>query len=208
MRSSHLLAALVSCAALIHPAVSRASVPSPSNSEVPACLAACPAGDMVIVIVVRDIAGNPIANSTVWLDFSACPAFTICTPEPTDPYIYDAPTRTVRATTDASGTVRFPLRAGGVCGTANGVSVFADGVFLAGRTLASPDQNGDQIVDGADDAIVNGKLGTPDPTADFDCDGMVTAADVGVVQSHYPHACVEPTSAGVRSWGSVKIIYR
>jgi hypothetical protein len=109
---------------------------------------------------------------------------------------------------DAIGAAAFPLRGGDVCGTANGVTVFADGVMLSGRTMASPDQNGDLIVDGTDDAIATAKLGSSDPTADFDCDGSVTIADVGVVQAHFPHACAEPTKASDRSWGGLKSIYR
>jgi len=208
MRPVPLLRSLLLCAMLTLPAVAASGVPSPSNSTVPFCLLGCPAGDMVITIVVRDLANNPVTNSTVVLDFSACPAFTLCPVEPTDPYIYDAPSRTVRAFTDASGTVRFPLRAGGVCGTANGVRVFADGVFLAGRTFASPDQNGDLFVNAVDQGIASAKLGFADPTADFDCDGGVTAADLGVVAAHLSHGCSGPTPTRAKSWGSVKIIYR
>jgi hypothetical protein len=208
MRPRPLLSALLCSTLFLLPAVARSGVPSPGNSTVPQCLLGCPAGDFIITIVVRDLASNPVVNSTVLLDFSACPAFTICTPESTDPYIYDAGTRTVRAVTDASGTVRFPLRAGGVCGTANGVSVFADGVYLAGRTFASPDQNGDLFVNAVDQGIAGAKLGAADPTADFDCDGTVTAADLGVVDAHLAHGCSGPTPTRARSWGSVKIIYR
>jgi len=209
MRSRYSLAALVLLGAVLaHPGRAVAGVPDPYTSVVPQCLTACPAGDMPFTILVHDLSGAPVVNSNVVLDFTACPAFTLCTPKPSDPYAWNPVTRRISASTDAIGSVTFPIRAGGVCDTAHGVGVFADGVMLAGRTMASPDQNGDLIVDGADNAIVIGKLGLPDPTADFDCDGTVTVADEGILQAHYPHACAEPTKAESRSWGGVKIIYR
>ena len=199
--------ALLACTALNWPATAR-GVADPANSEVPPCLAACPGGDLVTVIVVRDFNNVPMENSTVLIDFSHCPAFVICPPEKSDPYIYDEPSRTVRALTDATGAVGFPLRTGGVCGMANGVLVWADGVLLANRTLASADQDGNLSVSATDQAIANAKLGAPDPTADFDCNGTVTAADLGVVQSHLMHYCAGATPGRPRSWGSIKVIYR
>lgn len=214
MRPSHSFSALLlsfslfACTVLNCSATAARGVPDPANSEVPACLAACPAGDLVIVIVVRDFNNIPIENSSVVIDFSECPAFIICPPSKSDPYIYDDVSRTVRVLTDASGAARFPLRAGGVCGTANGVFVFADGVLLANCTFASPDQDGNLSVSAADLAIANGKLGAADPTADFDCDGTVTAADISVVQSHLFHDCTGVTPTRPRSWGSIKVLYR
>ena len=199
--------ALLACTLLSRPATTHASIPDPANSEVPPCLAVCPAGDLVTVVVVRDFNNVPVENSSVIIEFYDCPAFAICPPAKSDPYIWDDPTRTVRRLTDATGAARFPLRAGGVCG-ANVVRVFADGIFLAARALASPDQNGNLSVSAADQAVANAKLGMPDPTADFDCNGTVTAADLGVVQSHLTHDCGIPTPARPRSWGSLKVIYR
>lgn len=209
MRSCYRLAALVLLGAVLaHPGPAVAGVPDPNNSTVPQCLTACPDGDMPFTIVVRDLNSTPLGGVNVVLDFTACPDFTVCALKPTDPYLWNPATRQVSAGTNAAGSVTFPIRAGNLCDTAHGVLVFASGVMLAGRTMASPDQNGDQLVDGVDDAIVTGKVGLPDPTADFDCDGTVTLADVGVVQAHFHHACIEPTKAESRSWGGVKIIYR
>ena len=208
MRVTTPLIALAAGLLLSSPSVATSGVPDPFNSTVPQCLLGCPAGDFTITIVVRDLAANPVAGSTVQLVFSACAAFTVCPPLPGDGYTWAAGTRTISAVTNASGTVNLKLRAGGVCATVGGVSVYADGVFLGGRTFASPDQNGDLFVNLVDQGIANGKLGAADPTADFDCDGVVTAADLGVVGAHQGHSCEGPTPTHRNTWGSVKILYR
>src|SRR5262249_2585724 len=137
MRSRYSLAALVLFGVvLVHPGRVLAGPPDPFTSIVPQCLTAFPAGDMPVTALVPDASRAPVPGSNVVLDFSACPAFTLCTPKQSDPYSWNPATRQVSALTDALGRVTFPLRAGGVCDTAHGVSVLASGVFLAGRTMA------------------------------------------------------------------------
>jgi hypothetical protein len=173
-------------------------------------MALCPMGDMSFTVVVRDLANNPIAGSLVVLDFSQCPGAFLCPARPTDPYLLDVPTRTLRMTTDAAGKVTFPARVGGTC-PAGGVSVFADGVSLKSYALASPDQNGNgvcvNIVD-VDDVIFAAKLGTGDPTADFNCDGVVNISDQLIFNSHLSHFCDGFVDATRRSsWGRLKLHY-
>lgn len=193
--------------------MSVAAVPSPANSTLPLCMALCPLGDMPFTVVVRDLAANPIAGSTVVLDFSACPGAFLChqpggTPPP---YVLDPTARTIRAVTGAGGSVTIPAHVGGT-GPPGSVHVFADGVLLKNYALASPDQNGNgvcvSIVD-TDDAIFATKLGTSDPTADFDCDGDVDALDQQIFFNHHSQFCdgfVDP--ARQSTWGSVKLHYR
>jgi len=194
-------------------ATASAAVPSPANSTLPACMALCPLGDLSFTVTVRDLANNPIAGSTVVIDFSGCPnGAYICPQRPGDVYVIDLPTRTIRMVTPASGTVTFPARIGGV-GPAGCAKVFADGVPLRSYALASPDQNGNgvavSIVD-VDDVLFAAKLGTVDPTADFDCSGgAVDAADQLIFNHHLAHSCdgiVLPVER--RSWGSLKSYYR
>jgi hypothetical protein len=123
----------------------------------------------------------------------------------------DVPTRTLRMTTNAAGGVTFPARVGGTC-PVGGVRVSADGVPLKTYALASPDQNGNgvavTIVD-VDEAIFTAKLGTLDPTADFDCDGDVDVNDQLIFDSHLSHSCdgfVDAIRRG--TWGSLKLHYR
>ena len=203
-----LAGALIAAAA---PAAS-AGVPSPANSTTPACMALCPLGDMHFVVTVRDIANNPVAGSLVVLDFSGCPNAFLCPQRPNDPYVLDPATRSLRMFTDASGKVDFPARVGGV-GPAGSVKLFADGVFLNSYALASPDQNGNgvavTIVD-VDEALFLAKMGTVDPTADFDCSGgPVNAADELIFDRHLSHSCDGIVDAALRkSWGSLKLHYR
>src|SRR5262245_18866944 len=113
MRSRYSLAALVMFGVvLVHPGRALAGPPDPVTSVVPHCLTACPAGDMPFTILVHDVSGAPVPGSSVVLDFSACPAFTLCTPKPSDPYVWDPQTRRLRAgvLTDYLGAVSFPIR--------------------------------------------------------------------------------------------------
>ena len=188
-----------------------AAVPSAANSSFPSCLATCPFGDIHFVVVVRDLANNPVAGALVDLEFADCPGAYLCPQRPDYGYTVNPVTRSVRMIADASGSADFPLHVGGVC-AAGGVRLFADGVFFASYALASPDQSGDGVVIsifGTDFTTFNAKLGTTDPTADFDCSGSVDAADTFIFDQHVAHACdgiVLPTKP--RNWGSLKWHYR
>jgi hypothetical protein len=190
-----------------------AAVPSVANSTVPPCLVACPFGDIPFDVVVRDLANNPVANSSVVIDFSECPAAFICTAPGSqpDPYTVNLPARTIQLFSNASGLAHFPLRVGGGCG-ANTVRVFADGVLLGQRALASPDQDGDGFTSNIlnnDFAIFTAKLGTSDPTADLDCDSDVDADDQQIFFTHASKTCQGFVDAAHRSsWGHVKSHYR
>jgi hypothetical protein len=196
--------------ALAVPAAAGVPAPPP-NSTVPSCLVACPLGDISFEVTVRDIANNPVANSLVQLDFADCPGAWLCT-SPPPPYNLDLPNRRISKTTDAAGKVVFPLHVGGTCG-AGGVRVYADGVFLVSYALASPDQNGDgltaNLINSSDATIFNAKLGSNDPTADFDCDGDVDSDDTVIFNQHGSQSCegfVDPARRS--SWGRLKAIYR
>jgi hypothetical protein len=183
------------------------NVPDPARSDVPACLTFCPTGDMNVHIVVRDFNGNTVANCPVVLDFSGCPAFSRCAPTARDPYRIDDANKTVSWVTNAIGVVDFPVRMGGTCPD-GGVRVTACGVLLRLCSLASPDQDGSLVVDDADTTIAGAKRNSSDPTADFDCDGVVSDADVAVVEAHRRHACDLPTFGRRTNWGRLKIRYR
>jgi hypothetical protein len=190
-----------------------AAVPSPVNSSVPACMALCPLGDMPFTVTVRDLANNPIAGSSVVIDLSGCPngAF-ICPTRPGDPYSVNLVARTLSMVTPANGAVTFPARIGGV-GPAGCAKVFADGVLLRSYALASPDQNGNGVATGivdVDPALFAAKLGTVDPTADFDCSGgAVDLADQLIFNQQLSHSCDGIVDAVQRhTWGSLKSHYR
>jgi hypothetical protein len=159
-------------------------------------------------VLVRDVNGNPLINSTVAIDLCGCAGVHLCPMTTTDPY--SRPNAcTVSRVTDAAGRVEFRIRAGGVC-SGLGARIFADGVFLASRNVASPDQDGNLIVQNPDHALAVSKLGSADPTADFDCDGTVKQSDADYLAPHSGHACppVDPTPVSRRTWGVLKTIYR
>ena len=185
-----------------------AGIPSPTNSTVPPCFVACPAGDITFTVIVRDLANNPVPGATVWLDFSACPAFPICEGCCAGVTI-DPQNRRAAKVTNASGVASFALKMGGVCGGQR-MRVFADGVMLSsGVTVASPDQDGNLLVDAGDAFHVYGLIGGHDAGADFDCDGTVTQADYDWMTSqHGGHSCENVVPARHRSWGVLKLIYR
>lgn len=183
-------------------------VPSPANSSVPACLVACPAGDVAFHVVVRDIASIPIAGSTVEVDLSECPGLAFC-PTQGPGVTYDPTSHRARMFTNSSGVADLRLKLGGAC--AAGARVYADGVMLSSSLLpvASPDQNADLLVSNADLAIATALLGTSDPRADFDCDGTVTAADLAWLSNqHGGHSCDNVVPARPASWGRLKLHYR
>jgi len=185
-----------------------AGVPSGPNSTVPPGFIACPWGDVGFTVVVRDIASNPVIGSVVELDFGACPSFPIC--EGCCPGVtVDLVNHRISKAADGNGIVTFALKMGGVCGGQH-VLVRADQVLLASIPMASPDQDGDLYVSIQDRNTIIGKLGSPDPTADFDSDGLVTQADLDwAFPTHAGHSCNNDVLEMHRpTWGTVKLIYR
>lgn len=205
MRRSILLPLLLS---LLLPAatIAGAGVPSPANSSVDPCLVLCPAGDIPFTVVVHDLSNNPVQNSFVVLDFSACPAFGHCVSMPPSLIVNEA-AHTIGGFTDTHGVMTFAIPMGGIC-AGNAVRVLADDLVLATRSLASPDRDGNLSVTGADLAAIQALVGSTDPTADFNCDGAVTAADVAISSQHLGHTCEGATPSRSRSWGELKLLYR
>lgn len=188
-----------------------AGVPSAPNSTMPAALAPCPYGDVVLHFVIRDLANNPLNGAFVTLDFSNCPGAFVCPITPLDPYTLDPVGRRINQVTDTQGVADIPLRVGGT-GASGTVVAYANGVLLRSYALASPDQDGDGYVVsviGNDDPLFAAKLGGSDPTADFDGDGDVDLDDQQYFFQHHSHSCsgfVDPTTR--HTWGQVKQIYR
>jgi hypothetical protein len=183
-----------------------AGVPSASTSSVDPCVVGVYDGSRILNVLVRDFAGNRIANAYVTVSFAECPAALFCTP-PCASCIYSASARTVTMLTGQSGVARFNLMMSGVC-AGGSVRISADGVLLATRALATADQDGSGMVDPADQATVHGKIGAADPTADFDCSGTVDSTDEAWVQARMWTSCDVPVPATSSSWGSLKILYR
>lgn len=198
---------LVTQGGVARPMVSFASaIPSPADSDVPSCLIACPEGEILFRVVVRDVAQNPIVGSTVMLDFSACPVFPYCGPT-SGPYGIDPTNRRISRLSGVGGVADFSLALRGVCGDVT-ITVYASGVNLRIVPLPVMDQDGSGTVGSADIAIATAKIGTGDRSADVDCTGFVTQSDVDIIATHSGHECPLTTPTDRSSWGRLKILYR
>ncbi|HKQ56750.1 MAG TPA: hypothetical protein VJY35_02675 [Candidatus Eisenbacteria bacterium] len=202
-------ALLLLIAALALTPAAHADIPNPNQSTVDPCLVLCPAGDLTFHVVVRGFTGNPFAGSSVQIEYSACPGFHLCALTGGEPYTHLSLSglEMVGVISDVQGMASFPVKAGGGC-SSGAVKVYADGVLLANRALASPDQNGDGVVSAQDVTLLQAKLGTADPTGDLDCSGAVDGADLALLQAHAGHACAQPTEVRPGTWGRIKTLYR
>ena len=185
-----------------------AGVPLPQSSTFDSCLVWCPAGDAVYHLTERQLSGIPFPGAVATWDLGDCAAFAPCSLDGSEPYeLRDIGTdRTVRVFADAAGVANFPVKSGGVCASA---TLSVNGVIFITLPLVSPDLNGDGFVDGTDRGLMLGLIGSNEPTADLNCDGAVTSADLDILMQHYGHACAggaTPTRRG--TWGAVKTIYR
>ncbi len=150
-----------------------ASIPSPANCTVDACMVACPGGDVRFNVIVRDLANNRISGAVVELNFTQCPGFVPC--ESDNAYTLDWDHRSIRMPSDFAGVASFPLRGGGYCDSAT-VEVRVDGVFLGSRSLRSPDIDASLMVTGDDRLLLTALEGSAGPAGDFDCSGLVSGA--------------------------------
>jgi len=169
-----------------------ASVPSPGNSSVPACISLVGNNGGVIdpvgqfVVTVRDLANLPINNSLVVVDFSSCSGLTLCNTGAFAGVTLDCGTQTARAFTGVTGQVTFRI-AGHANNSGNQApystygdgKVFADGVLLFSPTVHAYDQNASGL--GATDlsAWLGDFFGGNNPSrSDYDCTGALGATDL------------------------------
>ena len=161
---------------------------------------------MSFEIMVSEGGPYPTMGLPVVLDFYGCPGFVPCLP-PTGDYHVNLVAKQISGTTDLSGIIILPIAMGGICPDAK-VIISSGYVELARRSLASPDRNDDQFVGDDDVAAVQALVGTVDPTADLDCDGIVSSDDVAVVREHLGHHCAGVTPLRPQRWGALKLRYR
>ena len=201
------LVSLLILVSIALPGSAAAGPPLPGESVVGPCIAVCPAGDLVFRVTgMRN--GGPVDGWPITLDLCGCPSLRIVAGVGAIPYWYSGSgnCRVVTLTSTPNGVAQFALQAGGVCSDAQ-IAVTATFVLGTRTAVASPDQNGDLVVDAADVAIAEAKLGTNDLTMDLDCDGTVTSADIAILQAHEGHRS-GPTGVQPSPWGLVKALYR
>ena len=190
---------------LLSSARAQSAVPSPANSTHDPCFVACPLGDVLYHVTVRDAANNPVPGSSVVLDYSQC-GFVHCT-NPGAGIVANNALKTMTTTANASGVALFPLQMGGCCPA---VKIFADGVLLATVSMASPDQDASLLVNGSDTAIMTALLagGVYNACGDLDCSGFLGANDLNLLLAHNGHSCLGVVPTQLKTWGMVKTIYR
>ena len=187
----HLLR-LASCGALLCAARAHA-VPSPANSTVPthmllvgrsSDLADTTAG--ALLVVVRDAANVPVANSTVEVRILNCPGARLSSQSYDPGSTIRCGTYGVLRTTDNHGEARFTLVGGGTPGSPPGggpcVQVFASGVPLGTATLAYVDLDGAGGT-GSNDVslwLADFALNEPIGRSDFDGDTTLSANDLSL----------------------------
>jgi len=153
-------ATLFSACGLLLAGSAMAAVPSPANSDVPCGIrvvgqnGGVTSANHTITIVVRDLANNPIANSSVVIDFTGCNSGDDAGPAAVqngvNGEVVDCVTKTIRAFTDVTGTVNIDAQAmasasapGVTPGTGPGCAgVFADGVHLRDVHVSAFDLDG------------------------------------------------------------------
>lgn len=146
-------AALFTACGLLVAAAAMAGVPSPGNSTAPGFITivdnSLGVPDTItggFTVIVRDLANNPINGSSVVVDLSGCADLRLCSNQLNVNYTVNCATKTVRAFTNASGTVKFTVLGGSnnaaPSSGAGCAKIFADGVLLKSPTVAAPDLDG------------------------------------------------------------------
>jgi hypothetical protein len=193
-------ATLLACCLVFASSNALAAVPSPADSTIPCGInlvgttGGVADAQGMFTIVVRDLAQNPIAGSSVVIDFDACtPDIQICSVQPVSGVTADCLTEgvgEVTAVTDGSGTVMISIVGGAnntftnapAAGSNCGI-IFADGVNLGPVNVGAFDQNGSGGVNPADVSVwlADSFDGDLEGRSDFNCAGGVNPADLSVL---------------------------
>ena len=177
------------------PALARAQIivePPPNNSVVPALIPVVghgasglpdPTGE--IEVIVRDFSNQLVPGALVVLDFGDCTELRLCADAHDPGVTVDCATRTVRRSSDASGSARFRVMGWSVAapGTpgapVHSAMVFADGVLLGRPTVAIYDLDA-QGLGAADlaDWLRDFFSGLDPARGDYDGSGALSASDL------------------------------
>lgn len=199
-------AILAACGVVFGAAVAFAGVPSPGNSTIPGRinLVGIEAGLMVadagafgatVTVTVRDLGNNPIANSSVVLDFSGATSDVRIGDGANQLYpgvVANCATYGVSSLTNVAGVATLVVVGGGQSpvGAAHAVGagkVYADGVLLGNFSMGLYDLNGADGVTLADLGLWSGDyFGATNPDrADYDGLGGVDLVDLATWSGTY-----------------------
>jgi hypothetical protein len=192
-------AVLAACGVIFGATVAFAGVPSPGNSTMPARinLGGHNSGTLLsddlspatkVLVTVRDLANNPIANSSVVIDFTGDVSDTrIGDVQPYAGIAANCGTHAVSALTDAFGVATLVVQGGGKFPTGakhpgNAAIIYADGVLMSHLNVGSYDLNGTGGVEGLDLGLLGADIFSavnPD-RANYNNDAAVDGLDLAI----------------------------
>ena len=188
------LRSLVLLLGLATPSLALAGLPPPNNSVVPACISlvgsyggvpATAAGGFVVIV--RDLANNPVAGASVVIDLSNCLDLSICADQLDPAATVNCAAMTVRKFTAADGSAHFTMLggsngAGNASTLLNGGRIYANGTLLGAPTVSAFDLDGSGGVGAGDLSAWLGDFFTAQPygRSDYDCSGNVGANDLSL----------------------------
>jgi hypothetical protein len=195
-------ATLLSVCGVLAASAAMAGVPDPTKSTIPnnninlGAYTASGDGNGVVnaeaikQITVRDAGNNPIANSTVVINFTNCVSQDIRLSNDQRHHpgaLFNCPAKTVTAVTNASGVAEFRV-SGGATNSGNSAGhttgcaeVRADGVLLGTIRVGAPDENfasGINVIDLG--LFASDRFGAYRSRSDFDGSGAVNVLDLGI----------------------------
>jgi hypothetical protein len=212
-------------------------LPSPPNCDAPTFVrvggaqtsAGVPDPSIAFTVAIRDFANNPVAGSSVVIDFSGCSDLRLCSAQVSNQYV-DCAYRMVVGTTDITGKVTMSiLGAANDPGTAEppamapgaglgAVRIFADGVQIQAATAAIYDLNGavgtgNGGVNGADLGVLKSDVGAALLSggycgrSDYNGDRVINGADIGVFRDILGRSNLGQGSAAGCASGGTSLSY-
>jgi hypothetical protein len=168
------------------PCASTTTVTATGNGLCAPGAAVCPGGDLdqvIVTVVVRDCYGAVVPG--VMVDVSPTGV--------TGQFCFCDSVKTV-GPTDATGTTTATYIRFGGCGNLTFYATM--GTVVAGPSpaipIASPDNNGDCVVNLIDFGSFAGDFLTTEACNDYNCDGIVNLVDFGAFAGHFLHNCTNP----------------
>ena len=169
--------------------------PSPNNSIAPECITLVGSNGGVpahglgeFLVIIRDLANNPIPNTPVTVDLSACPDLELCSDQLDPAMIVGCGSKLFTKFTDVTGSVHMTLL-GGSNGSGGAIELhnagriyYGGGILIKAPTVSALDLDGVLGLGSSDLSAWLGDFftGTPFGRADYDCSGSIGAGDLSV----------------------------
>ena len=190
-------ATLLTAAGLLVASAAMAGVPSEGNStkpgyiqlggSIPSFTAGTPDPVGLFIVVVRDLANNPLNGASVVIDFSNCDDVIICEDQFDVDALVNCAAKTVRKFTDITGSVQFNIiggstGAGAASSFLNHGRIYANGTLIGSPSVAVYDLDNASGVGANDLSAWFTDFGTGNSygRSDYDGSGSVGANDLSL----------------------------